>query len=310
MFAAKVNANFPGNPDRYGLPTIQGVIALFDAADGRVLALLDSIEITSVRTAAATAVAAKHLAPDGATVTICGCGEQSRNQLRALRWVRSVKRVMAFDVDAGRAQRFAEDMTAEAGLQVEVVRALEAAAGETGIWVRRTSGSISTIFGVGSGRWSVSTRSWERCGPATSAPGYSNQSGAIVLNALSQRSASNASRNTRTVCGEPARRTSKVLAIQNTPRRHPSAKRGKTFRNAPGGQFLDREVTDEADRVTLRESYQLPPPAPCWSVCSARSMLKLPGFWLGGNSLKVARNLPTYCCAGTSKKTRSTRQRS
>ena len=64
VFAAKVNANFPGNPDRHGLPTIQGVIALFDAADGRLLALLDSIEITSLRTAAATAVAAKYLAPE------------------------------------------------------------------------------------------------------------------------------------------------------------------------------------------------------------------------------------------------------
>src|SRR6478672_11205785 len=30
VFAAKVNANFPGNPDRWGLPTIQGVITLFD----------------------------------------------------------------------------------------------------------------------------------------------------------------------------------------------------------------------------------------------------------------------------------------
>ena len=59
-----MNANFPGNPDRHGLPTIQGVIALFDAADGRLLALLDSIEITSLRTAAATAVAAKYLAPE------------------------------------------------------------------------------------------------------------------------------------------------------------------------------------------------------------------------------------------------------
>ena len=83
VFAAKVNANFPGNPDRTGLPTIQGVIALFDAANGRLLALLDSIEITSLRTAAATAVAAKYLAPDSAIVTICGCGEQAEPAPRA-----------------------------------------------------------------------------------------------------------------------------------------------------------------------------------------------------------------------------------
>jgi ornithine cyclodeaminase/alanine dehydrogenase-like protein (mu-crystallin family) len=55
-FAAKINANFPGNPERYGLPAIQGMIGLFDTANGRPLALLDSIEITTLRTAAASAV--------------------------------------------------------------------------------------------------------------------------------------------------------------------------------------------------------------------------------------------------------------
>jgi alanine dehydrogenase len=138
IFAAKVNANFPGNPDRHGLPTVQGVIALFDAADGGVLALLDSIEITSLRTAAATAVAAKYLAPDNAIVTICGCGAQSRDQLRALTCVRSVKRVLALDLDAQRARRFAEDMTVELGLEVHVVPGLDEAAGETSIWVTCT----------------------------------------------------------------------------------------------------------------------------------------------------------------------------
>ena len=43
-------------------------------------------------------------------------------------------------------------------------------------------------------------------------------------------------------------------------------------------------------------------------LCSASSSEKLPGFWLGGNSLNVARNCPTYCCAGTSTKAWSTRQ--
>ena len=139
VFAMKVNANFPGNPDRHGLPTIQGVIALFDGADGRLLALLDSIEITSLRTAAATSVAAKYLAPDGGTVTICGCGEQARSQLRALACVRSVQRVMALDVNAERATCFAADMAAELGVDVRVIRAPGDAARETTIWVTCTT---------------------------------------------------------------------------------------------------------------------------------------------------------------------------
>lgn len=65
-YAVKVNANFPGNPAGRGLPTIQGVLALFDAESGEVLALMDSTEITALRTAAASAVAARHLAPRAA----------------------------------------------------------------------------------------------------------------------------------------------------------------------------------------------------------------------------------------------------
>jgi ornithine cyclodeaminase/alanine dehydrogenase-like protein (mu-crystallin family) len=139
VFAAKVNANFPGNPDRNGLPTIQGVIALFDAIDGRLLALLDSIEITSVRTAAATAVAAKYLArSDSAIVTVCGCGEQGRSQLRALTCVRPVRRAMAFDVNTERAEAFARQMSEELGIEVTAVRELGRATLRSDIWVTCT----------------------------------------------------------------------------------------------------------------------------------------------------------------------------
>src|SRR5262249_57212835 len=74
--AVKVNSNFPQNYARFGLPTIQGVIVLYDADDGRPLAVLDSMEVTLKRTAAATAVAAKYLARKNSSVaTICGSGQ-------------------------------------------------------------------------------------------------------------------------------------------------------------------------------------------------------------------------------------------
>ena len=50
--AAKVNGNFPKNHARFALPTIQGVIVLCDAEKGSPLAVMDSREITSLRTAA------------------------------------------------------------------------------------------------------------------------------------------------------------------------------------------------------------------------------------------------------------------
>jgi ornithine cyclodeaminase/alanine dehydrogenase len=84
-FTAKVNGNFPGNGVRCDLPTIQGVIVLADAENGCPLAVMDSAEITALRTAAASAVAAKYLARrDSRVATICGCGVQGAFQLRAV----------------------------------------------------------------------------------------------------------------------------------------------------------------------------------------------------------------------------------
>ena len=111
--AVKTNGNYPANPERNGLPTVQGTIALADTTDGRPLAILDSIEITTQRTAAATAVAARHLArPDAATVAVCGCGVQGRIQLRALQRVRPIRRVLAWDPDAGRRDAYAREVAA------------------------------------------------------------------------------------------------------------------------------------------------------------------------------------------------------
>jgi alanine dehydrogenase len=118
-YACKINANFPGNPARYGLPTVQGVVALFDAFNGVLLALMDSMEITTLRTAAATAVAAKYLARrDARTVAILGCGVQGRSQLRALARVRQIARVHAWDGAPGAAERYAHQMASELGCPV------------------------------------------------------------------------------------------------------------------------------------------------------------------------------------------------
>jgi alanine dehydrogenase len=74
---AKMNSNFPENPAERNLPTIQGAVAVFNADNGTLLALMDSIEITIVRTGAATGIAAKYLAKRNSKVlTICGCGNQ------------------------------------------------------------------------------------------------------------------------------------------------------------------------------------------------------------------------------------------
>lgn len=120
--AVKVNGNFPDNPRTHGLPTIQGAIVLCDGANGSLLAVMDSIEVTAMRTAAATAVAAKYLAPQGVHVaTIIGCGVQARPQLLALREVLSLDTVYAFDIDVDRRDAFVAEMRSEQTLDVRPI---------------------------------------------------------------------------------------------------------------------------------------------------------------------------------------------
>jgi ornithine cyclodeaminase/alanine dehydrogenase-like protein (mu-crystallin family) len=120
-FAAKCNANHPGNPARTGAPAIRGVVALFDASDGSPLLLLDSIAITRLRTASATALAARSLARrDASVAAILGCGVQGRAHLAALACVLPIVRVLAFDADPVAARRFAAEQAIAPGPVVEL----------------------------------------------------------------------------------------------------------------------------------------------------------------------------------------------
>ena len=145
-FAAKVNGNFNGNA-ALGLARIQGVVVLSDGDTGVPLALLDSASITTLRTAAATAVAAQHFArADAAVVTVCGCGVQGRAQLVALARVRPIRKVLAFDIDWERAQRFASEVEDELGLDATAVDDLRAASRASAIVVTCTPSRQPLLF--------------------------------------------------------------------------------------------------------------------------------------------------------------------
>lgn len=143
-FAAKINGNFSGNA-ALGLPRIQGLIVLSDGATGTPLAVLDSIEITKLRTAAATAVAARYLAVEHAdVVTLCGCGAQGLAQIRALARVRPLRKVFAVDVDRARAEALADGLASE--LAVEVTGDLGSALGASAICVTCTPSRSPILF--------------------------------------------------------------------------------------------------------------------------------------------------------------------
>jgi ornithine cyclodeaminase/alanine dehydrogenase len=117
--AIKINANFPGNRAANGLPTVQGVIYLADGANGRPLAIMDSIEVTINRTGAATTLAARHMARSNSKVaTICGAGVQGRIQLKAVLAAAALDRVYIWDINRDAAASFAREMAAKHSLDV------------------------------------------------------------------------------------------------------------------------------------------------------------------------------------------------
>lgn len=127
--AIKLNANYPGNPASNGLPTVQGVIYLADANDGRPLALMDSIEVTINRTGAATTIAARHLArPESKVAMICGAGVQGRVQARAILAALNLERVLVWDIRPEAANALANALARDLGVNVQATTDLAAAA--------------------------------------------------------------------------------------------------------------------------------------------------------------------------------------
>ena len=100
-FTTKINGGFFSNATSQNLPNILGLIVLNSTKNGFPLAVLESSTITSMRTAAATAVAVKYLAdPQSSIVTICGCGNQAHWQLQAVKEViLSIEKVHIYSKD-------------------------------------------------------------------------------------------------------------------------------------------------------------------------------------------------------------------
>ncbi len=117
-FAIKVSPGFFDNP-KIGLPSLNGLMVLFSARTGLVEALLlDNGYLTDVRTAAAGAVAARHLAPEVRTAGVLGTGVQARLQIEAARLVRPFERVLVWGCDPVKAEHCARDLAERLGIEV------------------------------------------------------------------------------------------------------------------------------------------------------------------------------------------------
>lgn len=121
-FAIKVSPGFFDNP-KIGLPSLNGLMILFSAKTGLVQALLlDNGYLTDVRTAAAGAVAARHLAPATVeTAGVIGTGTQARLQMEAAHLVRPFRKVLVWGRDEEKARACAADLGAKLGIPAQAV---------------------------------------------------------------------------------------------------------------------------------------------------------------------------------------------
>ena len=123
-FAIKISPGFFGNPG-LGLPSTNGMMVVLSARTGLVQALLlDNGYLTDVRTAAAGAVAARHLArADARTAAILGAGMQAEMQLRALALVRPLTGARIWARDGAKAAALAARL--DLGFPVVAARSVE-----------------------------------------------------------------------------------------------------------------------------------------------------------------------------------------
>ncbi|WP_217239187.1 ornithine cyclodeaminase family protein [Streptomyces sp. AC555_RSS877] len=124
---AKFGSVNPGNAAA-GLPTVHAVVTVLDPVTGRLAAVMDGTAVTTLRTAAASAVAVDALAgPDAADLAVLGSGTQALAHVRAIARVRGLKSVRLWSPTPRRRTRAAETLAAELGLPVEPADSAEAA---------------------------------------------------------------------------------------------------------------------------------------------------------------------------------------
>ncbi|MFU0504360.1 cyclodeaminase [Pseudaminobacter sp. NGMCC 1.201702] len=145
-FAIKISPGFFDNP-KLGLPSTNGMMVLLSAKTGLTEALLiDNGYLTDIRTAAAGAVAAKHLSrTDSAVAAIFGAGMQAKLQLEALKLVRPITEARIWARDAVRGQAAAAEMRERLGISVRFESDAEKAAAAADVIVTTTPATAPLI---------------------------------------------------------------------------------------------------------------------------------------------------------------------
>jgi len=146
-FAIKISPGFFDNP-KLGLPSLNGMMVLLSAKTGLVEALLlDNGYLTDVRTAAAGAVAAKHLArADASVAAVFGAGVQARLQLEALKLVRPITEARIWARDLAKAEAAAAELGLSLGIAVNAAADAREAADGAHVLITTTPAEKPILF--------------------------------------------------------------------------------------------------------------------------------------------------------------------
>jgi len=147
VIGIKVITVFHANSES-GLPSHQGIVMLFDAKHGQPLMLFDALEITAIRTAAASAVATKLLSREtSSTLAIIGSGEQANRHIEAMLLVRNIKQINLWSRNEKNATHLVNELSCEYNIPIHVKKNVQQAVENADIICTVTASKEPVVIG-------------------------------------------------------------------------------------------------------------------------------------------------------------------
>ena len=147
VMGIKVITVFHANSES-GLPSHQGIVILFDAKHGQPLMLFDALEITAIRTAAASAVATKLLSrKNSSTLAIIGSGEQAKRHIEAMLLVRNIRNINIWSRNEKNAKQLVNELPGEYNIPIHIKKDVQKAVEHADIICTVTSSKEPVVMG-------------------------------------------------------------------------------------------------------------------------------------------------------------------
>jgi len=147
VMGIKVISVFHANKEA-GFPSHQGIVMLFDAKNGQPLMLFDALEITAIRTAAASAVATKLLSRKNASIlAIIGSGEQAKRHIEAILLVRNIKQINVWSRNENNAKHLVNELSGEYSIPIYIMKDVQHAIEHADIICTVTASKEPVVMG-------------------------------------------------------------------------------------------------------------------------------------------------------------------